>query len=757
METSQTSDNLIWLKDFYSGRNQVKWRDIESKTASAKYLDLILSWTDSLERGDQSTTLVLPFFEADGSVTWYGMSTDDQEFLQLVDDIVAFIGPSYSDFRGEYATLKNSDPSEKALGNKFGFKVFKFRALQANIEDDIYNALQLYKSIITRRPDVIDRTQKPFGKLRSEFDIALVAGNEKNARNLLDELKLSGRVSAEQQKCFEIRLLSGLGRQSELACDHALLNSVTDLALPAQTLVDLILALYETNINAIENDQDLNKIITKFRETISKKYSGLFRERKGIRHVKVLRAFMLNELAESEPNLARIESLYRTYPEGGQGYDLVTQWFNSISNKISSKTQVAPPLSKVDQVKQEIIDENYLNAGDICLDLLPDPWAFGALLRCGEEAESAELTNKILAAVEKTSPLVIENLSPRDKNRLAKLKQSVSNNFVSPTSDWLGWADFVSRNPTDKSAISILKESAPKWAISDYINNADGAKKLATVLGNADANAVEVYREALPILVDFFLDQIDKPIRVFSPIYSISVKILGWSGSVSSDELDIVSSLLQSLLQVGLSSEEYLDSVEYVKEIFSVNNSPVHLDWALNISELLSIYPAPDKGNAKLNIFMDVISMVQAMVHRTSYGQRAVLESLAKDYGCLDSIKWLVDGSVDVPESNNTSSEFSGLIGIYTLTEGAGQRARTILEKSFPNAKIETNADYVKTDKLTSLAMNSDIFVFAWKSSKHQAYYCVKDARVGKSSMIMPSGKGTASIVRSCVEAINDV
>jgi hypothetical protein len=722
MDTSQTSDNLIWLEDFYSGRNQVKWHDIESKTASAKYLDLILSWTDSLERSNQSTTLVLPFFEADGSVTWYGMSTDDQEFFQLVDDIIAFIGPSYSDFKGEYANLENSDPSEKALRDKFGFKVFKFRALQANIEDDIYNAIQLYKSIITRRPDVIDRTQKPFGKLRSEFDIALVAGNEKNARNLLDELKLSGRVSAEQQKCFEIRLL----------------------------------ALYETNINPIENEQDLNIIIAKFRETISKKYSGLFRERKGIRHVKVLRAFMLNELAESEPNLAKIESLYRTYPEGGQGFELVTQWFNSISNKISSKTLVAPPLSKIDQAKQEIIDENYLNAGGICLDLLPDPWAFSALLRCGEEAKSAELTNKILAAVEKISSLAIEDLNPRDKNRLAKLKQSVSNNFDNSTTDWLGWADFVSRNPTNKSAISILKESTPKWAISDYINNADGAKKLATVLGNADANAVEVYREALPILVDFFLDQIDKPIRAFSPIYSISVKILGWSGSLSTDELDIVSSLLHSLLQVGLSLEEYLDCIEYVKEIFSLNNSPAHLDWALNISELLSIFPAPDKGNARLNVFMDVISLVQAMAHRTTYEQRAVLESLAKDFGCLDSIKWLVDDYINVQESIDSTSEFSGLIGIYTLTDGAGQRAKTILKKTFPNAIIETNADYVKTDKLTSLAMNSDIFIFAWKSSKHQAYYCIKDARTGKSAMTMPSGKGTASIVRSCVEAVNN-
>ena len=77
-----------------------------------------------------------------------------------------------------------------------------------------------------------------------------------------------------------------------------------------------------------------------------------------------------------------------------------------------------------------------------------------------------------------------------------------------------------------------------------------------------------------------------------------------------------------------------------------------------------------------------------------------------------------------------------------------------ILENFFPDARVETNADFVTTDRLTSLATNSDIFVFAWKSSKHAAYHCIKDARQGKSTMLLPSGKGAASIVHSCVEAI---
>ena len=753
MNIPTESANLSWMKDFFSGRNEIKWNDIDLKTGPVKHLDLIFSWFDP-HVDQKKIPLVLPFIEKDGSVIWYGMTVSDQNFSQLIDDINSFVGVSYTNFRGLSAVLDNSDPSENALMTKFGNKVIKFRASQPQFEEHIYKSIQLYQALLKRRPDTVDRTQKPFGQMRSEFDLALLAGNESNACKLLDELKLSGRINAEQQKCFEIRLLSGLGRQFELASNQTLLNSVIDLDLPAQTLVDLILALYETYIEPIEVEQDLNDLTLKFKESISKRYSSFFRERKGIRHVKVLRAFLLHELAQTEPDLKRIESIYQTYPLEGQGYKIVTKWFHSIKNKVQPPQREEQQKSQIDLIKESILDENYIVAGNLCLNLLPDPLVVSYLLRCGEEAKSSDLTNKILAGIECIPTLVIEKLSLKDKNRLEQLKQSISKTTFNPTANWFEWVNFVSKNPSEESAISLLKENVPRWAISDYINDVDGCAKLATLLGNASGNAAATYREALPVLVDFFAEELIKPNRTFSPIYSIAIKILGWSGSASYDELEIISSLLLALLQVGMELDDYVDCVEDIKEIISTNNAPIYFDWALNISELLSTYPSPDNGVAKLNVFMQVISMIHGMVHRTSHEQRAVLESLAKDYGCLDSIKWLIDEPLDDSESNISLPKFSGLIGIYTLTEGAGQRAKMILEKFFPDARVETNADFVTTDRLTSLATNSDIFVFAWKSSKHAAYHCIKDARLGKSTMLLPSGKGAASIVHSCVEAI---
>ena len=96
---------------------------------------------------------------------------------------------------------------------------------------------------------------------------------------------------------------------------------------------------------------------------------------------------------------------------------------------------------------------------------------------------------------------------------------------------------------------------------------------------------------------------------------------------------------------------------------------------------------------------------------------------------------------------------FEGLIGIYTLTEGAGHRAKEILQALYPKSVVEVNNDPVSTDRLISLAKSADVFVFAWKSSKHQAFYCVKQARQGQ-DIIMPDGKGSASILSAVMEKI---
>jgi hypothetical protein len=107
-------------------------------------------------------------------------------------------------------------------------------------------------------------------------------------------------------------------------------------------------------------------------------------------------------------------------------------------------------------------------------------------------------------------------------------------------------------------------------------------------------------------------------------------------------------------------------------------------------------------------------------------------------------------------EKEAGSRDFAGRrMAIYTLTEQAGRRAAELLREVCPNLEVEINSDEVCTERLAGLAKNADVFLFAWRSSKHQAYFCVKNNRPASLPLLQPLGKGSASILRAALEYLN--
>lgn len=750
------SQELTWLKCFFSGQNNLKWEDIESGQAAASRLAQVTPWLKFLSGSTIDHPIVFPLLGSEGVVAWYGMAADDQMFSQLVEEIGSFIGPSYSDFQGDWSGIPGNSDLELVLKERFENRVLRFSAQRPEDQPEIERALLLYQNLLARRPVMPDRTQRPFGKIRGDFDRALLAGNASSAQVLLDELKATGRVDAGQQKCLEVRMLAGLGRQDELARNQPLISSVADLALPTQTLVDVIDALYETYIRPVESKLDSGEIFSAFRQHIFRPFgSSLFRERKGIRHPTILRAFLLFELVQREPNVPRCNSIMSAYAETAEGRDLAERWYNPQPQKQDEALPLVEIQPSLEMARQAIADEDYATAYGLCLELLPDSWSYSALLRCAVELGSIDAAKKTIELVSAASSEVKSQFKAKDRERLENLRLvGEESSSEALDSGWIGWAKGIQNGSSIASSIAMLNKSIDKWSVDEYAHDVDRCALLAKLIGNASGDQEAVYREAFPSLVEFFVERPVQSYRAFTPIYATLIKILGWSGALSPDELEIASTLTHALLTSGPSQSVYIECVEDLNEIISANNSPVYLDWALNTSELLALYPAQDGGDLRLRVFTQVITMVSASPHRVTPTQRDILEVLAKDYGCLNLIESL-------PSCDNESegftqavaTKFKGLIGIYTLTEGAGQRAKSILEKYFPDARVEINKDHAATDRLISLAKSADIFVFAWKSSKHQAYFCVKDAR-GAREIVLPQGKGSASIVKSALENI---
>ena len=168
----------------------------------------------------------------------------------------------------------------------------------------------------------------------------------------------------------------------------------------------------------------------------------------------------------------------------------------------------------------------------------------------------------------------------------------------------------------------------------------------------------------------------------------------------------------------------------------------------VDISELLANEVCKD-DNARLSFFIKLLNKLKGFSHldqRLSKSQYILFNYLSDDYkqNLPNSFQVFKDNiDFSIIEDENLDRK----IGIYTLQEKAGIRAKEIINQVYPNLKITINSDKNCTDRLKSLSKNSEILVFAWKSSKHQAFYCIKENRNDNLKLLQPLGKGSASIV----------
>jgi hypothetical protein len=341
-------------------------------------------------------------------------------------------------------------------------------------------------------------------------------------------------------------------------------------------------------------------------------------------------------------------------------------------------------------------------------------------------------------------------LRERDRKRLAALRGQ-HRTPVAPTSapGWLEWARDVAAHRYEGKGIGLLIDSMPRWPIEDYLREPARCAELAAIVGNADSKSDSVFRDAFAQFVEFFVHRAPGPVRGFVPLYGMLIKMVAWNGGASADELELVAALGMSMFGAVPDKQTYTDAVDDLGEILGANGAAANIDWALNLAELLAVSASPDK-EARLRFFVAVLELVRANSHRISVAQRRVLELLAQDYCCENLLKGLPEPAIAAVAHVGA---FAGLIAIYTLTEPAAHRAREVLRDIVPHAQIELTADTVATDRLRHLASKADVFVFAWRSSKHQAYFCIKEYR-GKLPLSLPPGKGSASIVQAVLAAI---
>jgi len=210
------------------------------------------------------------------------------------------------------------------------------------------------------------------------------------------------------------------------------------------------------------------------------------------------------------------------------------------------------------------------------------------------------------------------------------------------------------------------------------------------------------------------------------------------------------------LLDCNLNYSESQDLIELLKAVLQDNASLHNLNLFLDTVELVSMKLKANSPEA-MSYFFQVRELALKFAHRLDLDQIHVLELVFKDFN-TDFDNDFVErrNSFSSREHQSADIDLNGkVVGIYSLVDDAAKRAAAFITDQFPNCSVKLNNDKQCTEKLRSIAKNADLFVFASKASKHQAFYCIKNHRPASlSEILMPAGKGSTSIIRSLMNAV---
>ena len=208
---------------------------------------------------------------------------------ELGDEINAWLGPTWLS-RFERVPEDSNDPMATALRDRFGGTVYRFTGADDAAMQTISTRLSEFAGVLERRPLATRTRVRPVGAIRSDFERALLAGDEAQAEAMIAEFKQTGRLNEENLRYLEVRLSAGLGLWPQIARDHWLIKTLADLALPPQILADLIEALYRTYVEEAEAAGDGAAMRDAFARQVATPYPKLFASRRGIRAPRVVKA-----------------------------------------------------------------------------------------------------------------------------------------------------------------------------------------------------------------------------------------------------------------------------------------------------------------------------------------------------------------------------------------------------------------------------------------------------------------------------------
>ncbi len=733
-----------FLGSLLGGDNHARRSSRDSLTPLARdAVEAVSTSIEAFSRNDHSLPFVFPFVRPE-SVIWYACARDAAQAREVSGLLTAWIGPSWSSFRGEQAQLHDTEWPEPLLKERFGSNVFRLRLLRVNDSKVVSRRMSALFSNLQRKPGVTGAYLKSAGQLRAEFDRALAVGDGLRAQEVVDTLRRTGRLTAENLRFVEIRMLAGLGKWDQLYAERDI-RDLCELRLPPETYADLVEAVYRHYIAEHERAGDAESAIGIVQTGAFRVFAALFRTRRPGSRPAILKSFLLWELASELPSAEACAALMQELLPG-----TVDQRFRAAIERMIPALSRGRTLASAERAYDDgKLDEAFA----AYLSLEPSVQALQGLIRCARDIETGEAAMAALAQLEGSSAQIKATIEQKCQHLLRKLRATAAQPGLPLGTNWKAWLAAMQSGSDRRAALESAREGARSWNLDVLLVDREAIRGFASALTEWALTEPEFVEQLYPVLYEAFIGGDRLPRPEFRPIYSAMLSVVRLRPDVTRSELDLAKDVAAMCLACNPEPVNYRDIVSELNGMIESFQSYSLLDWAIDVSDELSAAACPDP-TVRAGFVAKAFAIAERYRLRITPLQSQMLRLLGSELGFSLSERPTVADRSDVevgPRAETTEAR----IAIYSLDSQAAGRARAALALIFPKATIEVNGDTVCTDRLKNLARISDVFAFAWKTSTHQAFYCVKNHQGVATQLCLPKGSGSSSMIRSIYEKLS--
>jgi hypothetical protein len=722
-----------FLLAFFGAENGISWADVCS---SPSWQQALGPWIRRYDRGEP---FLLPR-RMGGDLYWYAFATSSRQMRLLREALTAFVDKTYSDFDGIPYVGAPGDVIDASVAHTFGTNVFRMKVTEPE-RARFRERLEYMRNMWDACPSRQKAAKVPVGRLLRDFAMAVRAGDRGDATMLLEAIKRTGHLSAENLVFLQVELLGSMQYWSELYR----LETFADLVVttvPARVADHLASVVYHEEFLKFEVLRDWPSAIAHMRECLPL-YGRLLSRVVSPASTLSLKALVLMLACDTCASSSRRAE--------------VLEWAEK-SGKLGSFGPLFDLICQASTEKIELNAKQAYEAYDFprCIDLLttsvlcvPDA---RMLVHAAAELLTLDACRIASARMANLEPSiqaeVLENPFIRAKWEIIKsFADTLCPAAVLPRS-WGDWAKELSESEDFcRRAHTVAREASNEWDYSEYLFKPQLLTDLVSGLSRAGSlEAINALKLSLPYLLGFFLPDPSEPAPQFKELYGHLLMVLALDDDIGTHDLDAVFELCNIMMELGSTGVV----MEAVEALFHRCSCAQNIGWMLDIVDLLVLH-GKDADVINKGFFAQSILVLSAHDHRIPPEQwafaQALAEELGPDYFKLPERRSAASGRVDIV------TPFAGkIIGIYSLEERAVERAAQLVTSVYRVRKVETNCDKVATDRLRLLADKSDILVVVTRSAKHAATEAIQVVRGSSRPTLYPKGKGSSSILQALAE-----